>query len=159
MTTLKAAVARNQDLLDKVTKENEALVVVCRNLKDELAAAQEALARCKAETLKSMEPQIQKILDDHKHAMQCQAAEHERQLAAVTAPVDADLALRSAQADEAIKKLEAECKAKLHQMKDAALAEERKMKDELAAKMANVPREIEGSKQAVKEKLQNERME
>lgn len=157
MATLKAAAVRNQDLLEKITQENEALVSVCRALKNELAEAQEALARCKSETLKSMEPKIQKILDDHKQSLHSQASSLQQELDSITAAADAKLAKLTSEHEAAKESLEKECKATLQRMKDTALASERKMKDDLSARLSKVPREIEESRRAARERLQSDR--
>jgi hypothetical protein len=44
-----------------VIKENGRFVLLCGTMKKNLANAQEALARCRSETLRAMEPQLQQL--------------------------------------------------------------------------------------------------
>ena len=62
----KQIVERNQAFVEKVLQENEALLLAYEQIKQELAETKYALNNSRKETLKSMEPKIAQLLDNHK---------------------------------------------------------------------------------------------
>jgi hypothetical protein len=154
----KNALARNQAFLDKVIKENERLVLVCATMKQKLSEAQDALSRCKAETLREMEPKLQKLLDDHQINMKNQAFQLEQDLRDASSPFHSDCERMKVENDKQILQIESECRVRLQSMKSAALAEEERMKTDLAQKLASLPAETERLKSLRKAQLDTERI-
>jgi hypothetical protein len=153
----KGVLARNQEFLDKVIKENGRLVVLCETMKKSVADARAALARTRTDSLRAIEPKLQQLLDGHKAKLRSQSLEFERQLQDVSRPFTVEFDLMRSDADAQIRQIETDCKAQLRRMKANALDEEKEMKDRLAAQLANAPSQIESCKAALVSKIREER--
>jgi hypothetical protein len=153
----KGVLARNQDFLDRVIKENGRLVVLSETMKKNLADARAALSRTRADSLRALEPKLQQLLDGHKAELRSQSLEFERQLQDVSRPFAVEFELMRSDADAQIRQIETDCKAQLRRMKANALDEEKEMKDGLAAQLANAPSQIESCKAALVSTIQGER--
>ena len=125
----KNAVQRNKQLASKVVGENKQLVAICDKLRQELAEAERSLSTCKSDVLKSMEPRVKKLLDDHKLAMK-HVSESRKQVD--SKEIEETLAKMKADNEIAIQRIRSECKATLTKMKEEALAEEDRMNGYIA---------------------------
>jgi hypothetical protein len=157
MATAKDALARNQAFLDKVVKENERLVLLCATMKQKWADAQASLSRCKAETLRELEPKLQKILDDHQLNMRNQALQFEQELRTATSPFQSEFEVMKLENDKTILQIETDCRNQLQKLKAGALAEEHRLKADLAHKLSSLPGESEQAIAIRKIQLEKER--
>lgn len=146
----KQIVERNQAFVEKVIKENETLLLAYDQLKQELAETKFELNNCKKNTLKEIEPRIQKLLDDHKSEMA-------KQKETLTAKYEADIANLNSEFEK--KRLilvqqnadtEERCHQKLLKLKERALGREKEIKDVLSKRVEEVYAKIEEAKQQAK---------
>ncbi|EAY16737.1 hypothetical protein TVAG_067420 [Trichomonas vaginalis G3] len=146
----KQIVERNQAFVEKVIKENETLLLAYDQLKQELAETKFELNNCKKNTLKEIEPRIQKLLDDHK-------AELAKQKETISAKYEADIAQLNSDFEK--KRLilvqqnadtEERCHQKLIKLKERALGREKEIKDVMSKRVEEVYAKIEEAKQQAK---------
>lgn len=151
----KAIVEKNQAFLDKVIRENKKLILTCAQLKQELSELNSTYSNCKKETLHSLEPKIQKLLEQHKINMEKQKKELQEKIS--INPYNDENEKIKKQTEEKIKVLQESCKLTLEEIKKKAIENESKLKNDFNQKISKIPQQIQNESQKLKEKLQNER--
>lgn len=151
----KAIVEKNQAFLDKVIRENKKLILTCAQLKQELSELNSTYSNCKKETLHSLEPKIQKLLEQHKINMEKQKKELQEKI--LNNPYNDENEKIKKQTEEKIKVLQESCKLTLEEIKKKAIENESKLKNDFNQKISKIPQQIQNESQKLKEKLQNER--
>jgi hypothetical protein len=66
MSATRKVVESNQAFIAKITRENESMVTVLAALRSRIFETEQAIGRCRAETVTSIEPKIQKLRSDQK---------------------------------------------------------------------------------------------
>lgn len=151
----KAIVEKNQAFLDKVIRENKKLILTCAQLKQELSELNTTYSNCQKETLQSLEPKIQKLLEQHKINMEKQKKELQEQLS-INPYLEQNEKIKK-EAEERIKIIQESCKLTLDEIKKKAIENESKLKNDFNQKVSKIPQQIQNESQKLKEKLQNER--
>ena len=146
----KKIVERNQAFVEKVLNENEQLLLAYDQLKQELAETKFALNNSRKETIKSMEPKIAQLLENHKSELAKQKeileAKHEAEIAQIKSDAEKtrlQLISQNAATEE-------HCQDKLQKMKERALNREQEIKDAYNKKIAQINLKIEEAKQEAK---------
>lgn len=151
----KAIVEKNQAFLDKVIRENKKLILTCAELKQELSELKFTFSKCKKDTLQSLEPKIQKLLEQHKINMENQKKELQEKIS--TNPYVEENEKIQKETEEKLKIIHESCKLTLEEIKKKAIENETKLKNDFNQKISKVPQQIQIESQKLKEKLQIER--
>lgn len=149
---------QNQEMLDKILRDNEDLLVMAEGYKQQIENAKCLLQTCKTDTLKLIQPEIQKILEDHKNNLELQDEQYRKKI---------ELAQVKFQKEK--EKLQQEFKMKkteileknhetLKKMKMNALEKESNIKISYKEKMASIPQQEQEAYDIEVQKLQNERL-
>ena len=155
----KAIVERNQAFVEKVLHDNEQLLLKYETLKQELNEAKYALQNSRTETIKSMEPRIKELIDEHK-------LEIEKQKNVLMARFEAEKAQIQAASEkekrELIQKnldLEERSHQKLLRLKEKALNREKEIKEAYNLKIKQMSQQIEEAKKQAKKEEEVSRTE
>ncbi|KAK8854308.1 hypothetical protein M9Y10_016868 [Tritrichomonas musculus] len=151
----KAIVEKNQAFLDKVIRENKKLILTCAQLKQELSELNTTFSNCKKETMHSLEPKIQKLLEQHKVNMEKQKKELQDQI--FNNPYAEENERIQNETEKKLKIIHESCKLSLEEIKKKAIENEKKLKESFNQRISKVPQQIQEESQKLKEKLQSER--
>lgn len=146
----KVIVEKNQAFIDKVLHDNEQLLLKYEALKQELNETKYALQNSRVETIKSMEPRIKELIDEHK-------SEIEKQKNILTTRFEFEKAQIQAAAEmekrELIQKnldLEELSHQKLLRLKEKALNREKEIKEAFGIKIKEMAQLVEDAKKQAK---------
>lgn len=144
----KTIIASNQEYIDQVIKENERLVQMCSEIKPQIEKAKTILSKTKEDVLRSIEPQIQKLLQEQKIELEKQKNELEHQIEREQIQIQSEKEKQKLINLTSLAKQEEECKLKILKMQNSAASREKELKSAIEAKLARIPAKLEDARKS-----------
>ena len=155
----KEAIQKNQDLLEKVLKDNEDLLVLAETYKQQIEHAKFSLQKCQTETMQSIEPQVKKLLDEHQANLEVQNKEYKKKIELAQTRFQAEKEKLQKQHDEKRALILKEHQEKLENMKQNALSKENHLKASYKEELSSFPSKIQQAHDEEAKILESQRIE
>lgn len=149
MSATTQIVASNQEFVDKVIKENEAMVEMAASLKAQIAETRKMTEKCRTQTMKLLEPKIQKLLEDHKHELETQKANFRLKIESEKSRADLVRSQHQIELDKSIEAAKEKCAQKISKMKHTIETRSAELKAAIDSRLEQIPSKMAEKQQVI----------
>ena len=152
MSATRRLVETNQEQATQMMNSNEAMISLANSLRAKLAATKAALEKCRQETLQSVEPKIQELLQGQKQEMEKQRQEFMEKIQNEKAKQEQRVNDLQAELATKLNETKEKCAKKVQKMKQTVESRKKELEAAIQARLAQIPTKIsEKQKQEQKE--------
>lgn len=152
MSATRRLVETNQEQATQMMNSNEAMISLANSLRAKLAATKAALEKCRQETLRSVEPKIQELLQGQKQEMEKQRQEFMEKIQSEKAKQEQRVNDLQAELAAKLNETKEKCAKKVQKMKQTVESRKKELEAAIQARLAQIPTKIsEKQKQEQKE--------
>lgn len=149
MSAARQIVASNQEYVDQVMRENEAMVEMAANIKAQIADTKKNIEKCRDQTMKLLEPKVQKLLADQKVELETQRANFRLKIESEKSRAELARNQHQIDLDKSIESVKEKCNQKITKMKRTIETRHADLKAAIEARLEQIPVKMAEKQQKV----------
>jgi hypothetical protein len=149
MSATQRVVESNQEFVEKLIRENESMVALCDRLRAELLKTEQSIARCRSETIASIQPRIERLLADQKAELQKRESDHQIRIRDERNRFALEKQSLELQLSQNVSAAREQCRRKIERMEQTTKARKSELQVAVDAKLQDVPARVREEQQRI----------